>query len=111
MESIVGTWVPYARQATFEETPLRGVKKNDFSTLIIAENGVGQARRKGLFGKTLDLVWQEHCDEKGVWYEIAFDDYYWVLVAEIIGDKMKALVLRPDKFGIGGSGMYFKKQR
>lgn len=109
MDPIIGTWKPYARQAEFLYSPIHSIKENSFATLVISEGGIGQATRKGLFGRTNELSWLKVPDDQGDMYRISIDGGFMVLVTEVEDNEMKAMIVEPKTFGVFQSGIYFKR--
>ena len=107
MPNIIGTWIPYARQALFDATPLRSIGSNDFATLDIRPGGAGSAKRKSLFGSTQSLTWVKPVDDVDTYF-IYIDDGFITLVGRVVGDTLSALIHAEVK-GLDGSGIYFKR--
>ena len=106
MPSPIGTWVPFARQAIYGETPIRSIDSNDFATLDIRPGGSGTATRKGLFGQTLPLTWTGTEDYDI--FIIDIDNGLMVLIAQIAGDTLITM-LHASVPGLDGSSILFKK--
>lgn len=106
-EGIVGKWIPFARQAIFDETPMRALGKDDFATLTLEPNGKGYSRRETLFGnQKADLQWQRN--EDGL-YEILVEDAGLLLIADVLGDELRAVVAAPELTGVYRMGIYFNR--
>ena len=60
MAGFEGRWYAAARQATFNETPMRDVSPGSIADLVIEPNGRGHSYKKGLFGreKEIPFTWQ-----------------------------------------------------
>ena len=109
MLNIIGTWVPYAYEARYLETPKHPMKKNGFSTLHIRPDGTGVASRKGLLGaKNLPISWHVF-DEMSSSYQIFIGDSM-VLLGFVEGDVLEVRVeTRTYTPGVTDMGVYFKK--
>lgn len=107
--SFAGTWVPYAYQATYLETPMRGMKPNGFATLKIRAGGGGYATRKRLL-KTQEMALQwEVFDEASGCYRVYVDGWMG-LFGFVEGDRFEAKVVTAKNIpGLTGMGVYFKR--
>lgn len=109
MLDIIGTWVPYAYEARYLETPRHSMKKDGFATLSIRPDGTGIASRKGLFGaKNLPISWRVF-DEMSSSYQVFIGDSM-VLLGFVEGDVLEARVeTRTYMPGVTDMGVYFRR--
>lgn len=111
MNSFIGKWVPFARQAIFDETPPRFINSNDFATLIIESGGTGYCIRKTLFGKQkFTLEWRQHDEDETIFF-VKIGDGFMVLGRWIEdGNYLAKIGTRTSTPGVTGTGILFRKE-
>lgn len=110
MESIVGTWKPYARQSPL--SPVRPMKANGFATLVIQSNGRGRSRRETLFNNhDKELAWMRMPDDYGHHENIFLINISGIakLNACVDNDEMKATVTSCAMSGMNGTTFFFRR--
>ncbi len=113
MPNLVGTWIPYAYQAVYGETPKHSMWKNGWATLEIEPFGKGRAKRKVLFHeREMNVSWDmRYVDELDDYlFDVYLADESMVITGVIKGNTFEAVVgTEVYVSGVTGMGVYYKR--
>ena len=108
MAGFEGRWHAAARQATFNETPMRDVAPGSIADLVIRPNGRGSTFKKGMFGREKEVPFTWHLMTGNIFLIVMSGGFTMLCNWEPSVDILTTAWTAPMK-SIDGMAVYYKR--